>query len=620
VDLTEPSNELARLRAEVEKLRLDLNRVESLTRQLDGARDQLRRSTEGIERRDAVIRQARAQIETLSRRLDEARRDAYEATKALHQARGTRWYSVRAAVHAARRRPWRWLLVPFSLLRRPRAGAVPTEPELPTPMWEPSAPQPVRPVGARSPRSLRIAAIVGPALRAQLDPECSLFTFGPGDWRSVIEESKPHILLVEGDRFANDGGWQQQLEKDSPARDLRNLIAWCRERQIPTAFWNTDDPLGFERWLTTAALFDNVFTVDADAVARYAARGALGTANITALPACVQPRMFGPESAGRIARACFVLNEAHTADARMWSDTRAVLAAVKDVTDVYSTPGVAIPDGIGVEVRELAEPLHALLRRYAVAVSSPAHGDAAGKIPQRILEMLAGGVVVAAPSSPDVSLHLASVVQTFAGADAAAGVVQRLLDDDDLRATMAQQGELFVLRAHTPMDRLAAIASAAGLKADADADRRVAALALADDVDDVALVMRALAGQSRPADEIIVGTKARPADVEGAAPPGTRVRVVKQDGDARQQRLRELARITGTPWLYIAAPTADADSLERLVLRAPFAGADVVVGAPDDIAPAVVRRELVAERGWPDDADTLRRWSVEGVRVYTTRR
>ena len=619
MDLQEPSNELARLRAEVEKLRLDLNRIDTLTRQLEGARDQLRRSSEGIERRDVIIREARKQIATLSRKLDEARHDVYETKKALHRARGTRWYALRDAVHAARGRPWRWLLVPFKMLR-PRAGALPAEPEAPSPAWEPAAPHAARPPAARSPHSLRVAAIVGSALRAQLDPECSLFTFGPDDWQSVLEDSKPHLLLVEADVFANDGSWQEQLEKDSSGHELRSLISWCRERQVPTALWNTADPLEFDRWLAVATMFDNIFTVDADAVRRYAARGALGVANITALSPSVQPRTFGSESAGRVSRACFVLTETHTADARAWSDTRAVLTMVKDTTDVYSAPGVTIPNGTALEIRELAEPLQALYRRYAVAVSTPARGDAAGKIPQRVLEMLASGVAVAAFASPDVSLHLASVVETFAEAGAAAGVVHRLLDDERLRASLAAQGELFVLRSHTAMDRLATIGGAAGLRVDADAERRVAALVLADDPEEVGVALRALASQSRPADEIIVGTKARPSDVEAVVSPGVRTRIVKQNGDARPQRLRELARMASTPWLYVVASGAAADSLEQLVLRAPFADADVVVHARDDVAPAVVRRDLVAERGWPDDADTLRRWSIEGVRVYAARR
>jgi len=228
--------------------------------------------------------------------------------------------------------------------------------------------------------------------------------------------------------------------------------------------------------------------------------------------------------------------------------------------------------------------------------------------------MLASGIAVAAQSSPDVSLHLAPVVETFTGPEEAAGALHKLLDDDGARAYLASQGELSVLRSHTPMDRLAAIASSAGIKVDADAERRVAALVLADTADDASIALRALAAQTRPADEIILGTKARPADLETTA--GARIRIVKHDGDARPQRLRELARMASTPWVFIAAATTDPDSIEQLVLRAPFARADAVARAADEVAPVVVRRALVAERGWPDDGETLRRWALEGIRIH----
>jgi len=492
---------------------------------------------------------------------------------------------------------------------------VPPEPEAPASAWEPPAAEPSRPIAPRSPRSLRVAGVVGGALRAQLDPECSLFTFGPNGWTAVLEDAQPHLLLVESDTFANDGSWQAELGTDAPGEELRRLVAWCRAREIPTAFWNTTDPLGFDRWLAVAGLFDNVFTVDADAVARYAARGAIATANVAPLPACVQPRAFGSASAGRAARACFVLTEEHTADARAWSETRAMLAAAKDLVDVYAVPGLAVPDGMPVDARELSEPLSSLFRRYAVALSTPARGDATGKVPQRVLEMLASGIAVAALASPDVSLHLAAVVETFGGPEAVAGALHKLIDDEVAQAHLASQGELFVLRSHTPMDLLATLASAAGIKVDADAERRVAALVLADTADDASIALRALAAQSRPADEIIVGTKARPADLETTA--GARIRIVRQEGDARPQLVRELARMASTPWVYIAAPAADPDSLEQLVLRAPFAGADAVARAADEVAPVVVRRDLVAERGWPDDPETLRRWAHEGLRIHT---
>ena len=629
MDPTESSTELTRVRAEVERLRLDLNRVESFRRQLEAARDQLRRAEEAIERRDTIVREARKQITTLSRNLDEARRETRAQRQALSEARGSRWYAMRDAVRWAKRRPWRWLVVPWKVLRRREAEPVPEGPE-PTPTWEPPAAVSARPRVPRSPASLRVAALVGSGLHAQLEPECTLVTFGPESWQGVLEDSPPHVLLVESDAYANDGGWQGQLEEGAEPNELRAVIAWSRARQIPTVFWNTADPIELERWLPIAALFDNVLTVDGDAVARYGARGALGMANIAAVAGGVQPRTFGPGSSGRANRACFVVTEAHTEDARLWGETQEMLGAVKEAgVDLYAQPGITVPPSLSAEVRELTEPLSSLYRRYAVVLSSPARGDSKAKIPRRVLEMLASGAAVVAVASPDVSLHLGSVVTTFRdNADTAEGV-RRLLDDEAGRARIALEGLTFVLRAHTMMHRLAAIASAAGLAIDAEAERRVAALVLADDVDDAEQAVGSLAGQSHSPDEIILGTKSRASDLEGImnSVTGARVRIVKQDGDGRAQRLRELARTSSTPWVFVTAARGDAALLESLILRAPFVGADAVAhatapGAADSLTaditptPVVVRTSLVAERGWPEDTETIHRWSREGVHIY----
>lgn len=629
MDPTDSADALARVRAEVERLRLDLNRVESLRRQLEGARDQLRRADESIERRDAIIRDARKQIATLSGRLDDARRETLAARKAVAEARGTRWYAIRDAVRWAKRRPWRWLAVPWKALRRP--DPLPAQEEFqPAAHWEAPAVTPARPRAPRSPASLRLAAIAGAGVRGQLEPECTLVTFGPDGWQAALEDARPHMLLVESDAYANDGGWQGHLGKDGESSELRAVIEWCRAREIPTAFWNTADPAELERWLPIAAEFENIFTVDGDAVARYAARGALGAANIATLPEGVQPRIFGPGSAGRAQRACFVVTEAHTSDGRMWEETQAMLAAAKDAgVDVYAKPGVAVPAAVSQDVRELIEPLATLYRRYAVVLSSPARGDAKAKIPRRVLEMLASGAPVVALAAPDVSLHLGSVVTTVADPREAGEAVRRLLDDDRARARIATEGLTFMLRAHTAMHRLGAMAASAGFAIDAEAERRVAALVLADNADDVEQAFHSLADQSRPPDEIILGTKSRPSELEEATKSiaGGRVRIVKQDGDARAQRLRELARMSSMPWVFIPGARGDSDALESLILRAPFVAADVVARPTDgpkantitaDVAltPAVARRALVAERGWPEDADTLHRWSGEGTIVY----
>src|SRR5438876_1175823 len=77
--------------------------------------------------------------------------------------------------------------------------------------------------------------------RAALEPECALVTFGPDRWRDALEDAHPHLLLVESDSYANDGGWQSALGDGGHGSPdgIRAVIEWCRERQIPTAFWHT---------------------------------------------------------------------------------------------------------------------------------------------------------------------------------------------------------------------------------------------------------------------------------------------------------------------------------------------------------------------------------------------
>ena len=67
---------------------------------------------------------------------------------------------------------------------------------------------------------------------------------------------------------------------------------WCRERSIPTAFWNKEDPPHYEDFLPAARQFDVVFTSDSDRIPAY--REDLGHDRIAALPFAAQPAIHNP--------------------------------------------------------------------------------------------------------------------------------------------------------------------------------------------------------------------------------------------------------------------------------------------------------------------------------------
>lgn len=95
----------------------------------------------------------------------------------------------------------------------------------------------------------------------------------------------------------NGGTWRLAMTgAGAPSPALRELVGWCRERGIPTVFWNKEDPPNYDRFLGTARLFDHVLTVDADRIPAY--RRDLGHDRVGLLPFGAQPRIHTPVRRG----------------------------------------------------------------------------------------------------------------------------------------------------------------------------------------------------------------------------------------------------------------------------------------------------------------------------------
>ena len=119
-------------------------------------------------------------------------------------------------------------------------------------------------------------------------PEFNLVPLQPGETVPSID-----FLLVEAAWQGNDGGWQYQLVgENAPSSHLRELVQRCRERGIPTVFWNKEDPSHFEDFKDTAALFDVIATTDSNMVADYEQH--FPAATVIVLPFAAQPVLHNP--------------------------------------------------------------------------------------------------------------------------------------------------------------------------------------------------------------------------------------------------------------------------------------------------------------------------------------
>ena len=200
--------------------------------------------------------------------------------------------------------------------RRPREGPEPekaTEPPAATQKAaeQPSEPERRRPLSPRRPRrrprsrmpwtssererwlakaqappadvsKLRVAGVLDEMSAACFEPDCDLLRIDSDDWAEALETHEPHLLLVESTWQGNNGSWQYMVASYTHPDyiglpNLKALIAACRERDIPTVFWNKEDPVHFERFKEAAALFDYVFTSDSNCIDRYAALEREGT-------------------------------------------------------------------------------------------------------------------------------------------------------------------------------------------------------------------------------------------------------------------------------------------------------------------------------------------------------
>lgn len=137
---------------------------------------------------------------------------------------------------------------------------------------------------------LRVAAIMDEFTYAAYSYECELYQLTPQNVLEELESIDPDFLFVESAWQGKDQLWNKKISNSS--EELNTAIAWCEEHNIPTAFWNKEDPVHFEVFLKVAHKFDFIFTTDIDCISRY--KEALSHNRVYLLPFACQPVINNP--------------------------------------------------------------------------------------------------------------------------------------------------------------------------------------------------------------------------------------------------------------------------------------------------------------------------------------
>lgn len=285
----------------------------------------------------------------------------------------------------------------------------------------------------------------------------------PSNWRDRVDQLQ--LLFVESAWAGSHGAWKYQLTgSKAPSDELQALVAACRERGIRTVFWNKEDPPHFDDFLTTAKLFDHVFTTDQNKVDDY--RLALGHDNVDVLGFGAQPAMHNPI---RIAGMHQVrdIGFGGTYFSHKFPERREqmdlLLGAAARVSqrrdiefDIYSRfqadEKYRFPKPLDEHVRGSLEYRQMLTgyRLHKVMLNVNSVTDSPTMLARRVFEILASGTPVVSAPSPAIDHWFGEgLVQTVTGPDEAEHVMRALVKSPELRDRTVHLAQRHIWQNHT---------------------------------------------------------------------------------------------------------------------------------------------------------------------------
>lgn len=148
---------------------------------------------------------------------------------------------------------------------------------------------------------IRMALIADEFTSSTLKREVITITPTPENWLQELASKDIDVLFVESAWAGNDNSWTRMVgyyEEDQHS-ELKKLISFCQSKEIPTIFWNKEDPVHFNRFQATAKLFDVVLTTDANCLEDYWKDRGVNLKALGSLPFWAQPEIHNPLASAR---------------------------------------------------------------------------------------------------------------------------------------------------------------------------------------------------------------------------------------------------------------------------------------------------------------------------------
>lgn len=126
------------------------------------------------------------------------------------------------------------------------------------------------------------------------EPECNLIYTSSFNWKEVFTKNQVDFFLVESISDGIDGSWKEEVQKVNKGiqNKFEEVISYCKLNNIPTVFWNKEDPVNYQYFIKLASQFDYIFTTDIDCINYY--KKVVNHENVFPLPFAAQPLLHNP--------------------------------------------------------------------------------------------------------------------------------------------------------------------------------------------------------------------------------------------------------------------------------------------------------------------------------------
>jgi len=153
-------------------------------------------------------------------------------------------------------------------------------------------------------KNIKVALILDEFSYNNFKYEFTPIIIEPHNWREIFNQQKPDLFFCESAWSGIDSKrrpWQGQIYssinfKRENRLALLDILEYCKKNNIPTIFWNKEDPAHYHdkvhNFIDTAKKFDYIFTTAKECIELYQQEH--GCQNVDCLPFATQPKLFNP--------------------------------------------------------------------------------------------------------------------------------------------------------------------------------------------------------------------------------------------------------------------------------------------------------------------------------------